>query len=158
MFQHVGVGHNTVTLPKSISSGSSLPQIRARFSLIQARCAPPQVHLWLRNKGPKMRFHAWFTLTFAVYSARGDSRLHATRFPEKNPTVFNIGGVLSSNDSVQYFSQTIAVCAMGCCFLFQFLVVWFACSMSTSISSMFRRGLLIMIPPYSWIPTLSGLR
>lgn len=70
---------------------------------------------------------------------------------EKNPKVFNIGGVLSNDDSINHFKETIEV--RGGRGRWEGLIVWF-CSMWTSTSSTFRRGSLIITLRSLWIRTL----
>lgn len=57
----------------------------------------------IRNKSSI--FYLWililFTLNASVQLQKANSG--------ENPTVFNIGGVLSNNESEKYFSETIAV-------------------------------------------------
>jgi hypothetical protein len=64
-------------------------------------CGPDHHH----NSGDASLLRMWkyFVFVWNVVHANGDM------WSSPNPTVFNIGGVLSSNDSEYYFKETIAV-------------------------------------------------
>lgn len=56
-----------------------------------------------------MRFILFFSLIYLVSGARSDIRSSIANSAEKNPKVFNIGGVLSNDDSINHFKETIEV-------------------------------------------------
>lgn len=56
-----------------------------------------------------MRFILFFSLIYLVSDARSDMRASIANSAEKNPKVFNIGGVLSNDDSINHFKETIEV-------------------------------------------------
>lgn len=51
----------------------------------------------------------FWLMIYLVSGAKSDLRSSVTSSSEKNPKVFNIGGVLSNDDSINHFKEIIEV-------------------------------------------------
>lgn len=56
-----------------------------------------------------MRGISFFGLLYLAHFIKSDIRSYTTNSADKNPKEFNIGGVLSNDDSIKHFEVTIAV-------------------------------------------------
>lgn len=57
----------------------------------------------------KMHFIFFFSIMCLFNSVKSDMRSSGGSASDKNPKIFNIGGVLSNDDSINHFKETIEV-------------------------------------------------